>query len=114
PDDYRFLPMYTSTLNNLSNYYMAANNMTMAKDVVKEQVSVVGGDGNRSVDYLYALNNLASMYRLLEQPDSAEYIWKQSLVMIDSTRYHGSDLHISILNNLGEMYSDSDVYGEAR
>ncbi|MDQ2656862.1 MAG: tetratricopeptide repeat protein, partial [Bacteroidota bacterium] len=114
PDEYRSLSMYNSTLNNLSNYYMAANEKVMAKNIVKEQISVAGENGEKSIDYLYALNNLASMYRLFEQPDSAEYVWKQSLLMIDSTRYHGSDLHISILNNLGEIYSASEIYGEAR
>ncbi len=58
--------------------------------------------------YLSAMNNLGNIYRYREQVDSAELIWRHALDMVDKGVGQGTDIHISLLSNLGELQFASD------
>src|SRR5690606_32987443 len=82
-----------------------------AKRVAKEQVALASAHLENNLDYLYALNNLGSVYRLAEQLDSAEYIWNNVAQTIsESGEFVGSDIHISVMVNLGELRLAAEEY----
>lgn len=114
PQDYRSLAIYQNTVNNLSTYLMEGGQAIQAKTIVQEQVSLASENPAKLLDHLYALNNLGNVYRMAEQPDSAEYTWIRAASIIkNSGQYYGSDLHIAVLNNLGELRLSHDQYDGA-
>lgn len=109
PDNFQTLSIYHSTLNNLSAYYTEGGNFIKAKPVAQEQVSLSASEKN-SLPYLQALNNLASVYRQLEEYDSAIFLYTPLATALDTGSYHGSDLHIAVINNLGELHYSLENY----
>ncbi len=100
--------IYQGTLNNLSTYYLSAGDVANARAIISEQISISYKKDKNGLDYLYALNNLGSIYRSLEQYDSAISIYSKTGSSLEQGSYKGSDLHIAVLNNLGEIYTSLD------
>jgi CHAT domain-containing protein len=112
PNDYRSLSTYQSTLNNLSTYYLEGSQYEKAKQSATEHLSIVAEQKNK-ISYLRALNNLGSMYRNLGQYDSAMLTYKQAAVLLDTGNYRNSDLHVAVLNNIGELSLSLENYTDA-
>jgi tetratricopeptide (TPR) repeat protein len=112
PDEYRSLPAYIRTLNNLTTYYISAEAYQRAKLVAHEQLDLLAQEKN-SLPYLDALNNLGSIYRNLEQYDSAILIYTTALLVLDTGAYHGTDLHIAVLTNMGDLLFSQEDYPNA-
>lgn len=112
PDNYRSLSIYNGTLNNLSTYYNTVGDYQKAKRVTNEHVEILSQEKN-NLSYLYALNNLGSTYRNLEQYDSAILIYKTAIQVLDTSAYRGTDLHIALLNNIGELLYNLEDYPNA-
>jgi CHAT domain-containing protein/Flp pilus assembly protein TadD len=113
PDDYQLLQMYASTLNNLANYYLAKGNLDAATSIIKEQVVITEKHLTEPLPYLDALNNLGNTYRHREELDSAEHTWNMALAIIGQRNLEGTDVHIYILNNLGELLLARDSTTQA-
>jgi CHAT domain-containing protein len=113
PSSFDGSPVYQSTLNNLSTYYMSAGEIIKAQVIISEQVSISYKKDKNGLDHFYALNNLGSIYRSLEQYDSAIRIYSIAASGLGDGDYKGSDLHIAVLNNLGELYASVDSTAEA-
>jgi CHAT domain-containing protein/Flp pilus assembly protein TadD len=113
PEDYQLLPMYASTLNNLANYYIAKGNLDAATSIIKEQVVITEKHLGEPLPYLDALNNLGNTYRHREELDSAEHIWDRTLAIIGQRNLEGTDVHIYVLNNLGELLLARDSTAKA-
>ena len=60
---------------------------------------------------IYAFQNLGSINRNLEYYDSAEYYWQQAIALAENSNYAESYIHTVLLNNLGELYSQLEIYG---
>ena len=108
PSNFEQSPVYQSTLNNLSTYYMSAGDLVRARMVIAEQVYIAYKKNKDGIDYLFGLNNLGSIYRNLEEYDSAINIYSIAAASLEQSSYKGSDLHIAVLNNLGEIYASLD------
>ncbi len=91
---------YKTLLSNLCNYYLEYGDLEKAIALNTEYISLI--NDKQSLSYLYALQNQGNIYRRLEQTDSAIYTWQKALNTIEQGLYFGSQLHISILTNLGE------------
>jgi CHAT domain-containing protein len=113
PEIYSTLPIYQSTLNNLATYYLSSGNPTGAKLIVKEQVGVAKRNTKEPLRYLDALNNLGNIYRQSDIPDSAAFFWNYALDQIGDEKFRGTDTHISLLINLGELYLSLDRIDDA-
>lgn len=102
---------YRTMLNNLVNCYLESGKTDRATQLNNEYISLI--TDKKSLAYLNALQNQANLYRLHNQNDSAIYVWSSALNIIEEGLYSGSQLHISILANLGEVYSYLEVYEES-
>lgn len=102
---------YRTMLNNLVNCYLESGKTDRATQLNDEYISLI--TDKKSLAYLNALQNQANLYRLHNQNDSAIYVWSSALNIIEEGLYSGSQLHISILANLGEVYSYLEVYEES-
>lgn len=102
---------YRTMLNNLVNCYLESGKTDRATQLNNEYISLI--TDKKSLAYLNALQNQANLYRLRNQNDSAIYVWSSALNIIEEGLYNGSQLHISILANLGEVYSYLEVYEES-
>lgn len=102
---------YRTMLNNLVNCYLESGKTDRATQLNNEYISLI--TDKKSLAYLNALQNQANLYRLRNQNDSAIYVWSSALNIIEEGLYSGSQLHISILANLGEVYSYLEVYEES-
>ncbi|HWA35112.1 MAG TPA: tetratricopeptide repeat protein, partial [Cyclobacteriaceae bacterium] len=112
PETYRTSELYHTTLNNLATYYLANGNVAQAKPIVREQANIALENGD-SVAYLYALNNLGSVYRNLNESDSAIFIYAAAAKKMNSGSMSDTDLHIAVLTNLGELYFTREQYADA-
>lgn len=114
PETYRSQASYVTTVNNLTSYYLQTGNISSARQSALEQVSLTEKMAGQTLSYLYALNNLANIYRQQEKPDSARYCWDAALHTIgEAGPFRGSDLHLAILINLGELDFNAERYPEA-
>lgn len=112
PDEYRTLSVYIRTLNNLTNYYITAESYQQAKIVAHEHLGLLSSEKN-NLSYLNALNSLGSIYRYLEQYDSAIISYNTAAHVLDTGAYQGTDLHIAVLNNVGELLLSFEDYPNA-
>ncbi|MBX2963114.1 MAG: CHAT domain-containing protein [Cyclobacteriaceae bacterium] len=96
------LPEYQTLISNLCNYYLGYGDLEKAIALNTEYISLIAD--NQSLSYLHALQNQGNIYRRLEQSDSAIHTWRKALNIIERGVYYGSQLHISILVNLGETF----------
>jgi len=113
PEEYGTLSIYHSTLNNLTTYFIAAGEFQKARRVATEHLAMLTREQQNKLSYISALNNLGSIYRNLEQYDSAILIYTSAAHMLDTSAYHGSDLHIAVLNNLGDIFFSFEEYASA-
>ncbi len=113
PEEYFSLSMYQNTISNLASYYMEVGQVVEAQSAIREQVSLSLRKPHRQIDYLHALNNLAGLHHLSEQDDSAAYYWIKAIEVFDAGLFTGSELHISVLNNMGEMEHSREHYDVA-
>jgi CHAT domain-containing protein/tetratricopeptide (TPR) repeat protein len=102
---------YKTLLSNLVSYYLEEGSADKAAQLNREYISLT--TDRRSLSYLYALQNQGNIYRRLEQNDSAIHVWSAALSIIDGGLYMGSQLHISILVNLGEVCGYIENYEKA-
>lgn len=97
PETYRSQASYITTVNNLISYYLQTGDILSARESAREQVSLTGKIEGQTLSHLYALNNLANIYRQQERPDSARFFWNVALQKIgDGGQFRGSDLHLAI------------------
>lgn len=102
---------YKTLLSNLVSYYLEEGSVEKAAQLNREYISLI--NDRKSLAYLYALQNQGNIYRRLEQNDSAIHVWNAGLSIIDDGLYMGSQLHISILVNLGEVCGYIENYEKA-
>lgn len=112
PDEYRTLPDYQTTINNLAAYFNELFQADEAMKYSKEYYELVK-DGGSEKDLIFALQNLAGSYRNLEQLDSAIYYWNDALAKVQSRQYKNTHIHTVILNNLGEVLLALESYEQA-
>lgn len=104
PDSYQSLQVYKSTINNLATYYLSTGDVSNSVAIVKEQLAIAEySRKNEPLKYLEALNNLGTVYRQKNELDSAFLVWEKALTIIDGGIAHGSDVHVSLLSNVGEL-----------
>jgi CHAT domain-containing protein len=113
PEQYDSLREYRTLLSNLGNYHMELGNLDRSRQLNVVYTRLVQDHPDDPIAYLYALQNMGNIYRLLDQPDSAFLCWTQALDYINLDFYLGSELHLSILNNMGELYSSLEEYDKA-
>lgn len=102
---------YKTILLNLSSCYLESNKPLEAKALMKEYTSMPkSSDEKQTSEYLHAIKTLGDMYRQLEQLDSALLMWNAALRSIDKGFFQGSSLHLSLLNNIGELYVATEDY----
>lgn len=102
---------YKTLLSNLVSYYLEEGSVEKAAQKNQEYLALIAD--RKSLAYLYALQNQGNIYRRLEQNDSAIHVWSAALSIIDGGLYVGSQLHVSILVNLGEVYGYVENYEKA-
>jgi CHAT domain-containing protein/tetratricopeptide (TPR) repeat protein len=113
PEQYDSLSEYRTLLSNLGNYHMELGNLDRSRQLNVEYTRLVRDHPADPIVYLYALQNMGNIFRLLDQPDSAIGCWSKALDYINQDFYLGSELHLSILNNMGELYSSLEEYDKA-
>jgi CHAT domain-containing protein len=102
---------YNTILLNLSSCYLESNKPLEAKALMKEYASMPkSSDEEQTSDYLLAIKTLGDVYRQSEQLDSALLMWNAALRSIDKGFFQGSSLHLSLLNNIGELYVATEDY----
>lgn len=102
---------YKTLLSNLVSYYLEEGSVERAAQLNQEYTALI--TDRKSLAYLYALQNQGNIYRKLGQNDSAIHVWSAALSIIDDGLYMGSQLHISILVNLGEVCGYIENYEKA-
>jgi len=110
PNDYKALGSYRATINNLSTYYLAVGNSQHAKALVSEYVKLAEHADDDPITYLYALQNLGNIYRAYEVYDSAQMVWMKAIATIERGSFYGTEIHLSLLNNLGELNVELENY----
>ncbi|HYG19226.1 MAG TPA: tetratricopeptide repeat protein, partial [Ohtaekwangia sp.] len=113
PGDYKGLYMYKTTLANLNTYYIQGEDAIRAKATLLEYMDIVGDVDDSPREYVNSLQNLGSVYRMLEQFDSAAYTWTKAEALMEGGLFKHSDLHQGVLINLGEMYLAVEDYAKA-
>lgn len=104
---------YKTILVNLSSYHLENGKPEEAKGVIKEYIRLQDSVGEQPSTYLYALKTLGDINRNEEKIDSAMLAWNEALKIIDRGAFQGSILHLSLLNNLGELYAAIEDYPNA-
>jgi CHAT domain-containing protein len=113
PNQFDSLSEYRAALTNLVNYYIELGSLDDAKKLAIEHDSLVQKFEPNSMAHLYSLQNIANIYRLLSNPDSAILKWNSALRYIQEGHFQGSELQISMLSNLGELYGALEKYDHA-
>jgi len=113
PGHYQTLPIYKTTISNLSTYYLQANQLLPAKSLSMEYLQLSSQANSDPIAYVAALQTLGNVYRLSEQYDSANHFWMKALQYIQSGNFKGSDQHLSLLINLGEFNFNIENYSLA-
>ena len=103
---------YQKSLNNLVTYELAAGQPAEAKVYAQEYWELVQEKEN-ALDQVYALLNLGSVYRELDNYDSAFYYWDLAQRISTSNGLEQRPVHSSLLNNLGEMLFELEIYNQA-
>lgn len=102
---------YKTILLNLISCYLEINKPFEAKALMKEYSGIPNTlEEEQTLDYLLALKTLGDVYRQSEPLDSALLMWNAALRSIDKGFYQGSSLHLSLLNNIGELYFATEDY----
>lgn len=112
PDNYEAQGDYQTTLNNLSTFYNELFDLEKANAYGKEYFRLVSKEGDER-DMLYALQNLGSISRNLDQNDSALYYWRKAVAICESGNYRNTHIHAVLLNNMGELLLNLERYDSA-
>ncbi|MEL7001433.1 MAG: CHAT domain-containing tetratricopeptide repeat protein [Bacteroidota bacterium] len=112
-DNYISSSSYNVMISNLSTYYLEVGKNALAKSLIEEYLSVTVPSKKDPFSYLYAIQNLGSLYSKTNKPDSAQMTWLRALDFIKKYELEGHRLHTIILNNLGELYLSLENYKEA-
>jgi CHAT domain-containing protein len=103
--DYYFL------LSNLSTYYLQTGRTGEAKELLMQCIAFEENNiGTTSSQYYHLQNNLASIYRSINQLDSALAIWQLAENKLANSDLIGSEIHLIILTNLGELNLETENY----
>ncbi|MCB0495772.1 MAG: CHAT domain-containing protein [Cyclobacteriaceae bacterium] len=96
---------YFVVLNNLSSYYLEAGLLKKAGQTLTQSVTLLNEYG-KTLDLLYAMQNLGGYYRKTELYDSASLVWNRALHIIAEDSIQDAQLTNALLTNLGEMFTE--------
>jgi len=113
PDSYEKLDDYQTTLNNLGTYYNEIGQLEKSKIYALQYLSLLTKYDDKPIDKINAWQNLGSLYRSLENYDSALYYLNTAISEIEQDGLEKSKLYVILLNNLGTLYLDLDQTGLA-
>jgi CHAT domain-containing protein len=117
----RSYPNYVSTskdyyflLSNLSTYYLNTGRTGEAKELLVRCLAFEENNaGIASSQYYHLQNNLGSIYRSSDQLDSAQAIWQSAESKLAGSDLVGSEIHLILLTNLGELNLETENYAMA-
>ncbi len=113
PDDYPQEGYYRNAIGNLSEYYLQSGKADSARPLILERLELEKALDPKSLDYLYSLQSLGSLYRIEENYDSALMVWDDLLSTIEAGSFSGTDLHLANLINKSEMAIQYQDYESA-
>lgn len=112
PNQFTFNRDFQTTVNNLASYYGELGDLVKALEYANDYLNLVK-DNENHLDHIYALQNLASIYRNSGQFDLANSYWQEALSEISEFNLTGIRIHLVILNNLGELFIEVENYEKA-
>ncbi len=110
--DYIQMRDYQISINNLANLYLEKNELNKAKSYALE-VYRLTSNTNNTLDKVNSLQNLGSVYRLVDKNDSAAFYWHTALHLLAAEHHQNTYIKTAIFNNLGEMYIYNEQYDSA-
>lgn len=112
PDDYQTIGNYQTTINNLATYNNEIRNTEKAKQYAYEYYRLSLKSHNEQ-NVIYALQNLGSVYNVIERFDSTYFYWDKALQRVESGNFRDTYIHTVILNNLGTLMLQMESYDAA-
>lgn len=111
-EDYKTVKDYQTTVNNLSAYYNETPDILKARAYALEYYNLIKNQDD-DLEIIHAFQNLGNAYSNLNDLDTAAYYWEKALSVISTSPYRESFIHTAILNNLGTLKLELEVYDEA-